>query len=85
MSNSPKIAGLRPEPVELEAGKNYAFCTCGESAKQPFCDGSHAGTDFTPNIFSVEEKKKYHLCMCKHGGNGPFCDGTHSKLPVSDS
>ena len=36
-----------PYVVELEPG-TYWWCACGRSKKQPFCDGSHAGTDFTP-------------------------------------
>ena len=84
MADQPKIADRRPQVVELEAGKNYAFCTCGESSKQPFCDGSHSGSSFTPNVFSVTESKKYWLCMCKRTGNSPFCDGAHSRLAPSD-
>ena len=32
--------------VEVESGKNYYWCSCGKSGKQPFCDGSHGGTGF---------------------------------------
>ena len=44
----PKIAGTSPIPVEFEEGKTYAWCTCGESKNQPFCDGSHEGSTFKP-------------------------------------
>ena len=37
----PKVAARQPAAVTLEAGKKYAWCRCGESKKQPFCDGSH--------------------------------------------
>ena len=30
--------------------KKYAWCSCGKSDKQPFCDGSHKGTEFSPII-----------------------------------
>jgi CDGSH-type Zn-finger protein len=67
-------------PVELEAGKTYAWCACGESDNQPFCDGSHKGTNFVPEVFKAEESKTAYLCMCKHTGNPGFCDGTHKNL-----
>ena len=75
----PKIADKRPQVLELEPGEYY-YCACGESSKQPFCDGSHAGTEFSPKAFTVEEKKRYAVCCCKRTGNSPFCDGTHSGL-----
>lgn len=81
MSDEPKIAGRQPAAVELEAGKKYAFCACGESANQPFCDGSHKQTSFTPHIFTAEKSGEAYLCMCKRTGNAPYCDGSHQKLP----
>jgi len=69
-----------PIEVQLEAGKQYYWCTCGRSQSQPFCDGSHKGTEFTPKAFSVETNKSSWLCTCKKTGNAPFCDGTHNKL-----
>lgn len=80
--SEPKIAARTPAAVELEAGKKYFFCTCGESANQPFCDGSHSGTDFAPHAFTAEKSGTAYLCQCKHSGNGPFCDGSHAKLPA---
>lgn len=76
----PRIAGTAPCEVELEQGKRYFFCTCGQSQKQPFCDGAHKGTDFTPHMFEAEKNGKAWLCLCKHTGKTPFCDGTHKKL-----
>lgn len=76
----PKIAAKAPVKVTLEEGKTYFFCTCGHSANQPFCDGSHKGTEFTPKSFVAEKEGDAFLCQCKHSGNLPFCDGSHSKL-----
>lgn len=78
--DKPKIAGTSPLPVDLEAGKTYAWCTCGESAKQPFCDGSHRGTSFTPLKFEATETKTAYMCTCKQTANPGFCDGAHKKL-----
>ena len=76
----PKAAAKEPIAVELEEGKQYAYCTCGLSQNQPFCDGSHQGTDFTPKIFKAEKSGTAYLCQCKQSGNGPFCDGSHTKI-----
>jgi CDGSH-type Zn-finger protein len=65
--------------VELDAG-TYWWCACGRSKNQPFCDGSHQGSEFSPVEFKLEEKKKVWLCGCKHSAKPPYCDGTHSKL-----
>lgn len=78
--SEPVIAKKGPYVIELEADKNYFWCTCGRSEKQPFCDGAHKGTDFTPLKFTVDETKKYGLCGCKHTKNAPICDREHSKL-----
>ena len=77
---APVIAQKSPYAVELEAGKTYYYCTCGKSAGQPFCDGSHKGSEFVPQAFTAEESKTAYLCGCKHSANAPFCDGSHSKL-----
>ena len=50
------------------------------SKKQPFCDGSHKGTEFSPIIVDMNEEKNIAWCGCKHSDNAPFCDGTHSSL-----
>jgi CDGSH-type Zn-finger protein len=68
-----------PYVVELEPG-TYWWCACGKSKNQPFCDGSHAGTDFSPVEFEITEKKKYGLCGCKQTQTPPMCDATHRKL-----
>ncbi len=75
----PKIAQKEPFVVDLEPG-TYAWCACGLSKNQPFCDGSHVETDITPEVFEIEEEQTVALCGCKQSGNKPFCDGTHNDL-----
>ena len=74
------VAQKAPFQVDVVAGKSYFWCACGRSAKQPFCDGSHKGSEFSPVKFTVTSKAPLALCGCKHTGNKPFCDGTHNSL-----
>ena len=76
----PQIAQKAPFKVEVEAGKTYFWCACGRSRKQPFCDGSHKDTGFSPVKFEAKETKAVFFCGCKHSKKAPLCDGTHSKL-----
>ena len=76
----PKVAAKEPVAVELETGRPYSWCTCGLSARQPFCDASHRGTDFASLKFTVEEPKTAYLCQCKQTKNPPYCDGSHNQL-----
>ncbi|HHC30186.1 MAG TPA: CDGSH iron-sulfur domain-containing protein [Rhodobacterales bacterium] len=80
MTDTPEIAQKAPYPVEVEEGKNYFWCACGKSKSQPFCDGSHKGTSFTPVKYTADASKKVFFCGCKHSANAPLCDGSHSKL-----
>ncbi len=75
-----KVAQAGPIGVEVEAGKTYFWCTCGLSAKQPFCDGSHKDTQFTPLKWACEEDGKKFFCACKQTNGEPFCDGSHKGL-----
>jgi CDGSH-type Zn-finger protein len=55
----------------------------GQQARQnhePFCDGSHQGSKFTPMAFVCDESKDYFLCQCKYSGNKPYCDGSHKEF-----
>lgn len=75
----PVVAQKMPFVIDVEPG-TYAWCACGLSKKQPYCDGSHKGTGFAPVIESVTETKKIAWCGCKHSANKPFCDGAHRNL-----
>jgi len=76
----PSIADNKPIKVDLTQGLEYHFCTCGGSKSQPFCDGSHAGTQFKPKAFLAEETGEAYLCQCKYTGNAPYCDGKHKQF-----
>ena len=77
--SEPKRAGDAPIAVEVEAGKSYFWCSCGQSSNQPFCDGSHKGSDFNPVKWDCEEDGRKFFCTCKFTGNDPFCDGSHKQ------
>jgi len=77
--SEPKIAGTTPIAMRLDPGE-YHWCACGLSARQPFCDGSHEGSEFTPLVFKLDKKQEVYLCACKRTGNAPFCDGAHKSL-----
>ncbi|RMG96219.1 MAG: glutamate synthase [Deltaproteobacteria bacterium] len=76
----PVVADRFPVTVELSKGTRYAYCTCGRSSNQPFCDGSHVGTGFEPLSFVAEDDGPATLCACKHTGTPPYCDGTHARF-----
>jgi methylamine---glutamate N-methyltransferase subunit C len=76
----PIIADNKPAKVTLEKGEEYAFCRCGRSKDQPFCDGSHAGTGIEPKMFKADEDGEAVLCQCKQTADAPFCDGTHKNF-----
>ena len=75
----PVIADNKPSALSLKPG-TYYWCACGKSKNQPFCDGSHRDTEFTPVPFEIKEEKTVYLCQCKHTKKPPFCDGSHHKL-----
>ena len=75
-----KVAGKVPKMEQLESGKTYAWCACGKSENQPWCNGAHQGSEFTPKVFQIEEAKPAAMCMCKQTNNPPYCDGSHMSL-----
>jgi len=80
MAEEPVRPQLGPYQVEVEEGRTYAWCRCGRSKTQPFCDGSHKGTGFEPVVFTAESTETVYLCGCKDTGDPPFCDGSHNLL-----
>ncbi len=79
MSN-PVIADNKPKAVDVKKSDEYYYCTCGSSSNQPFCDGSHKGTSYTPKLFTPDKDEEVYFCQCKHSANAPFCDGTHKQF-----
>ena len=73
-----KKAGESAIVVEVEKNKSYFWCSCGLSSKQPFCDGSHKNTEFSPVKFIADETKKMFFCTCKQTNDPPMCDGSHN-------
>ena len=80
MADQPIAADNKPKKMELQAGENYFWCSCGKSSNQPFCDGSHKGTKFIPKKFSVDESGDAYLCLCKRTKTPPYCDGAHKNV-----
>lgn len=88
----PRISTCEPKMVNVVPGKIYAWCTCGLSEQQPFCDGTHkqiepvvneAGETILPfKSLKIEFDKAEEIwfCQCKHTKTPPFCDGTHHSL-----
>lgn len=84
MTDTPAVlpvpAQKAPYGVEVAAGKTYFWCACGRSRKQPFCDGSHAGTGLQPLAYKADMTQKLWFCGCKQTRTKPFCDGSHKNL-----
>ncbi|MCB1363359.1 MAG: CDGSH iron-sulfur domain-containing protein [Rhodobacteraceae bacterium] len=80
MTETPHIARKAPFPVEVNEGKSYFWCACGRSQKQPFCDGSHKGSPFSPVKYTAPASGRVFFCGCKNSGKQPLCDGTHNTL-----
>jgi CDGSH iron-sulfur domain-containing protein 3 len=74
---NPVRAAETPFAVNVEQGKDYWWCSCGQSKTQPFCDGTHKGSSFTPIKYSAPESKEVYFCGCKASANMPLCDGSH--------
>ena len=79
---TPHIAQLSPYFEDVIEGKSYWWCSCGKSKSQPFCDGSHVGSEFEPVEYIAPKTKRVFFCGCKHSKKGSICDGSHNRLDV---
>jgi CDGSH-type Zn-finger protein len=69
---------MEPIGIDVEAGKVYWWCRCGRSQRQPFCDGAHKGSDFSPLKYTAAETGQVWFCVCKATASPPLCDGSHT-------
>uniref|UniRef100_A0A8C5D6P7 Iron-binding zinc finger CDGSH type domain-containing protein n=1 Tax=Gouania willdenowi TaxID=441366 RepID=A0A8C5D6P7_GOUWI len=85
-SSQPVSAARLPCRVKVSAGRRYAWCACGHSKKQPFCDGAHKASapDISPLRFTPDKDQTVLLCACKQTKNAPYCDGSHFKVIYRD-
>jgi len=77
---TPEIAQRAPYEVRVEAGRTYWWCACGQSKRQPYCDGSHKTGPFVPLEYTPAESGSVWLCGCKRTSSQPLCDGTHNTI-----
>jgi len=75
MAGEKASAAAAPIEVAVEGGRTYWWCACGRSKSQPFCDGSHKGTAFSPLRYQATETAMKRFCVCKQTSSPPFCDG----------
>ena len=85
MNELPIMAKKGPYAVNVEEGKSYWWCACGKSSTQPFCDGSHKGTEHLPVEFIAEKTGMVAFCGCKRTKNQPRCDDTHFTIKGTKS
>ncbi len=72
----PVAAQSFPAEVKLEAGITYAWCTCGLSEKQPFCDGKHkAGHDAPSPLLVLSADLTKRNAPQLGSANPSHCDG----------
>ncbi len=76
----PIVAQKEPVAVEVTEGEKYWWCACGKSKSQPFCDGSHKGSEFTPVKYVADKSRRMFFCACKQSTRAPMCDGSHKEL-----
>ena len=56
------VAKKGPFGVVVKKGETYWWCACGRSKSQPFCDGSHKGTNFEPVKYVADDNVMVAFC-----------------------
>lgn len=77
MEEEPDTTRYFPIALEVEQGKIYRWCGCGESQTQPLCDRDNCSKSVT---FVAELNEEVYFCNCKHTKNPPWCDGSHARV-----
>ncbi len=77
--STPECGGREPIEVHVKQGETYWWCTCGKSSAQPFCDGSHKGSEFSPMEYTAQADGPVWFCACKRTRMAPECDGSHNQ------
>lgn len=67
----------RPYRADVTAGELIVWCACGRSQRQPYCDGSHRGSEYRPLRYTLPQNLTVAFCGCKATKSPPFCDGSH--------
>jgi len=80
MGELPRVAQKAPYAIEAKSGDRFFWCACGLSGNQPFCDGSHQGTEFVPVAYKPDQAGTLYICGCKRTAGAPLCDGSHNRL-----
>lgn len=79
--DKPIMKSKKPIKVEVVEGKHYAWCACGRTKREVFCDGSHKKLDgIEPVIFKAKKTGEVKLCQCKLTKTPPYCDMTHKNI-----
>lgn len=75
-----------PFKISVTKGQKLAFCSCNQSQKPPFCDGTHflLKLEKGPYILEFEKDETLSVCGCQNSKHRPFCDGSHKEYLIKD-
>jgi CDGSH iron-sulfur domain-containing protein 3 len=78
MDDESDYTHLFPIRLEVVQGKEYFWCSCGESKTPPLCDKTECGSKAVKYVADLSEEVCF--CNCKQTKNPPWCDGSHAKV-----
>ncbi|BCA94911.1 hypothetical protein TUM19329_12720 [Legionella antarctica] len=78
MDSESEYKNLFPISLEVEKGKKYIWCGCGESQTPPLCDKRDCGDKSVTYLAELTEELCF--CNCKCTKKPPLCDGSHARL-----